>query len=220
MRTARALTVSRGGVYLGPGGTCPVGGSTYKGVPVGGSTCWGWGEYLPEGVGGYLPGGGPARGVPAQVLTPLWTGQVLPPRGQTDACKLITLPQTSFAGGNNCRVSFVLRARSCGAKTEVKVKNIKEKMTNIKGNFRFCLRFRSLYAVLKLCSHLTFAFVFTSTSPSSLTLCQWKRKNTNAQNGSEPILDVFHWHNAKLDGDVDANVKCEHSLKGSITPNS
>ena len=54
-----------------------------------------------------------ARGVPAQVL-PLLTGQVLPPPvnwsgtppscelvryspcGQTDACKLITLPQTSF----------------------------------------------------------------------------------------------------------------------------
>ena len=28
-----------------------------------------------------------------------WSGT--PPRGQTDACKLITLPQTSFAGGKN-----------------------------------------------------------------------------------------------------------------------
>ena len=65
---------------------------------------------------------------------------------------------------------------------------------------------------LKLCSHLTFAFAFVLTSLSSLTLCQWKRKH--AQKGSEPILDVFHWHNVKLDGDVDANanVKCEHSL--------
>ena len=42
---------------------------------------------------------------------PLWIdrqggvpGQVLPPpRGQTDACKLITLSQTSFAGGNDFR---------------------------------------------------------------------------------------------------------------------
>ena len=41
------------------------------------------------------PGGVWFRGgVPSQVLPP-------PPRGQKDACKLITLPQTSFAGGNN-----------------------------------------------------------------------------------------------------------------------
>ena len=43
------------------------------------------------------PGGvSDPRGVP---------GQVLPPCGQTDACKLITLPQTSFAGGNNLRIA-------------------------------------------------------------------------------------------------------------------
>ena len=85
MRTARALTVSpsmlcrRGvpgprGVYLVPGGVYLV----WGGLPgLGGCT---WSGGVPS------PGGAP--------------GQVLPPCGQTHACKLITLPQTSFAGGN------------------------------------------------------------------------------------------------------------------------
>ena len=54
----------------------------------GGCTCQGgvpaWGVYLPGGV--------PAQGVPAQVLPPV--------NRMTDRCKNITLPQTSFAGGN------------------------------------------------------------------------------------------------------------------------
>ena len=72
MRTA-AVAVSRGGVP-GPGGCT-----------------WSWGVYLvPGGVPGlgvpgpgvYLPGGAPGPGgVP---------GQVLPPCGQTHACKNIT----------------------------------------------------------------------------------------------------------------------------------
>ena len=88
MRTARLLPVSPSmhctrGVYL-----------------VGGQ-----GVYLPRGV--YLvPGVLPARGVctcqgvyllggvPAQVLPPLWT------EFWTHASENITLPQTSFAGGN------------------------------------------------------------------------------------------------------------------------
>ena len=55
-----------------------------------------WGVFLPRGV--YLPGGVPAGGVylpggvPAQVLPPV--------NRMTDRCKNITLPQTSFAGGN------------------------------------------------------------------------------------------------------------------------
>ena len=56
------------------------------------------GVYLPGGVpaqGVYLPRGVPAQGgVPAQVL-PLLMNRM------TDRCKNITLPQTSFAGGNN-----------------------------------------------------------------------------------------------------------------------
>ena len=34
---------------------------------------------------------------------------------------------------------------------------------------------------LKPCSHLTFAFAFASTSPSSLTLRQWKRKQKRTE---------------------------------------
>ena len=36
---------------------------------------------------------------------------------------------------------------------------------------------------IKLCSHLTFAIAFASTSPSSLTLCQWKMSRM----GSDPF---------------------------------
>ena len=89
MRTARLMTVSQyallGGCtcrgYLPGGCTCPEGG-----VPTRrGCTC-------PRGV--YLPRGVPAGGVPAQVLSPLWTEFL------THASENITLPQTSFAGGN------------------------------------------------------------------------------------------------------------------------
>ena len=36
-------------------------------------------------------------------------------------------------------------------------------------------------AFIKLCSHLTFAFAFASTLPSSLTLHQWKRKHKRTE---------------------------------------
>ena len=82
-----------GGVYLVPGGVPGPGG-----VCSGGCT-WSQGGYLvPWGVPGpkgvYLVlGGVPGSGGCT------WSGT--PPCGQTDACKLITLPQTSFAGGKN-----------------------------------------------------------------------------------------------------------------------
>ena len=76
------------GVYL-PGGYLP-GGCTCQGVPA-------------QGV--YLPGGVPARGV----YLPRWG---VPAKGgiplvnrMTDRCKNITLPHTSFAGGNNPKSS-------------------------------------------------------------------------------------------------------------------
>ena len=72
MRTARALTVSRGGVYLpGPGGGC---------------TCLVGEGGVPAWSGGCVPG---------QVLPPPWTEFL------THASENITLPQTSFAGGKN-----------------------------------------------------------------------------------------------------------------------
>ena len=73
------------GVYLvlggvpGPGGMSAPGGAPGPGGYV----------YLVPGRVGGVPG-------PSGVCT--WSGT--PPCGQTDACKLITLPETSFAGGN------------------------------------------------------------------------------------------------------------------------
>ena len=104
MRTARLLPVSphmhcSRGVYLWGG--CLVGG-----VPA-------WGVYMPRGV--YLPRGVPTQGVCLPGGVPAW-GLYLP-RGRgylsrysppvnrmTDRCKNITLPQTSFAGGNNTTI--------------------------------------------------------------------------------------------------------------------
>ena len=82
------------GVYLVPGEGVPgPGGSAL------GECTWSWGGVCSWGVsaprGVYLVLGGE----PDLVLGGV-PGQVLPPCGQTDNCKHITLPQTSFAGGN------------------------------------------------------------------------------------------------------------------------
>ena len=73
------------------------GGLPLGGVPAGGYTCLG--VYLPSrGVPTrrvYLPGGVPARGCTCPGTPPLWTEFL------THATENITLPQTSFAGGNN-----------------------------------------------------------------------------------------------------------------------
>ena len=97
-------TVGGGGVPAG-GCTCPEGVPTRgeylprgvyllgKGAPAWGCTCPGGvpapGVYLSQGMSGGVPAEG---GVPAQVLPPV--------NRMTDMCKNITLPQTSFAGGN------------------------------------------------------------------------------------------------------------------------
>ena len=88
MRTARLLTV-------------------FQHALLGGCTCRGMylprGVYLPRGgvpARGYLLGGVPTGGVPAQVLPP-------PVNRITDTCKNITMPQTSFAGGKNVIVDCV-----------------------------------------------------------------------------------------------------------------
>ena len=111
------------GVCSGGGGGCllrgegeylVLGGCLLQGE--GGVPGWGcllWGVYLvPGGVcagGLYLVLGGVcSQGVsaPGGVCSSggcTWSGT--PPCGQTDACKLITLPQTSFAGRNNSKNS-------------------------------------------------------------------------------------------------------------------
>ena len=39
-------------------------------------------------------------------------GYTPPPRGQTDTCKLITLPETSFAGGNNVYFCYGMKFKT------------------------------------------------------------------------------------------------------------
>ena len=104
------------GVYLPGGVTCPKGVYLPRGMYLqggvpeqGGLTCQG--GYLPRGVnlpGGYLPrgvnlpGGVPAQGgLPARGGTCQGTPPIPPVNRMTDRSKNITLPQTSFAGGNN-----------------------------------------------------------------------------------------------------------------------
>ena len=94
MRTTRLLPVSPSmhcsrGEYLVPGGVPGLG----KGVPGPGGCVWSQGVYLVRRVylvwGVYLvPGGYQLRYSP-------------PVNRMTNMCKNITLPQTSFAGGNN-----------------------------------------------------------------------------------------------------------------------
>ena len=75
-----------GWLYLVLGGVPGPGG-----IPGPRGCTWSWGVYLVQGV--YLAGG-----VPAQVLPPV--------NRMTDRCKNITLPQTSFAGGNEFKFFF------------------------------------------------------------------------------------------------------------------
>ena len=118
------------GVYLVPEGVYLVLGDVPgpRGVSAPGGCTWSWEGYLVRGVylvpggclllggvpgpgGCLLPGGHTwSGGVPGPMGVSAWggecllrgvPGQVLPHCGQTHACKHITLPQTSFAGGNN-----------------------------------------------------------------------------------------------------------------------
>ena len=126
MHTARVLTVSPSmlctgqGVYLVQGG-----------VPGPGGCTWSWGVYLvcggvpgPRGVylvpvGVYLvPGGVPGLvgGVPGPggctwsqwvYLVPGGVRYPPPVNRMTNRCKNITLPQTSFAGGNKPKLNTI-----------------------------------------------------------------------------------------------------------------
>ena len=81
------------GVCLVPGGVCS--GWCVPGPEVSGGGVPGLGGCLLRGVCIWSGGSVCSRGVPGLGGIPV---QVLPPCGRTDACKLITLPQTSFAG--------------------------------------------------------------------------------------------------------------------------
>ena len=127
MHTARSSS-HRGGspswvVYLGglPGGGSPwrgvslAGGlpggevSVPGGLPGGGSPWWGSPWWGPPWQGVSLVGGLPGGGLPGGGKGSPWQGVSLaggvsladpPVNRMTDACENITLPQTSFAGGN------------------------------------------------------------------------------------------------------------------------
>ena len=90
----RGMCTWSGGVYLVQGGVPgPRGGVPGLGGVSGPGGCtWSWGVYLVPG-GGFVPG--PGGGGYLVRYSPS------PPLGQTHACKHITLPQTSFAGGKN-----------------------------------------------------------------------------------------------------------------------
>ena len=123
MRTARAFTVCRN--LLPRGCTCLVPGGTWSGrgtclVLGGGCTCLVWGVYLPcprgctwSGgctclvLGGtcLVPGGG-GVGVPAWSRGVYLVRYLPPPVDRmTHAYENITLPQTSFEGGNKTKDS-------------------------------------------------------------------------------------------------------------------
>ena len=98
MCTARLLTVSQHALL----GGVPARGCTCLGVYLpGGCTCTGY-----TCLGVYLPTGVPTQGgVPVQVLPPV--------NRMTDRCQNITLPQTSFAGGNKCKIRVPFPIRLC-----------------------------------------------------------------------------------------------------------
>ena len=94
MHTARFLTVS-------PSMHC-AGGSALPGgwVYLSGVVCLTEGVCLPGGFA--LPKGSPCRGSPCQGDLPCQEDGGVPPcNGADSICENITLPQTSFAGGNN-----------------------------------------------------------------------------------------------------------------------
>ena len=107
MRTARALTVS-------PSMLCTVGVPCSRGVPGPGGClvqgvawsmegCLVWGV---PGLGGFWSGGVWFRGVPGLgVVSQHALRQTPLVNRMTDRCKNITLPQTSFAGGNDAIVT-------------------------------------------------------------------------------------------------------------------
>ena len=137
MRTARVLTVSpsmictrgvcsggctwSGRDVRGPGGVPGLGGvPSLGGVPGPGGCTWSRGLPAHGGtcsVGVYLVQGGvpgPGEGVcvcllPGRVPGPRAVSGTRPPVNRmTNRCKNITLPQTSFAGGNNCHYYCLL----------------------------------------------------------------------------------------------------------------
>ena len=61
---------------------------------------------------------------------------------------------------------------------------------------------------LKLCSHLTFAFVFASTSLSKFNIASMETQTQTHRMGLNPFLMFY----IDVDANANANVKCGHSI--------
>ena len=116
MRTTRSLTASCC-IWLG-GGACVARGHAWRGVcVVGRGHAWkgcvcGGGVHDRGGMRG--KGACVARGLARRGR--VWLGvcaQRTPPCGQTDRCKNITLPQTSFADGNDIHSVHYFISMNC-----------------------------------------------------------------------------------------------------------
>ena len=59
---------------------------------------------------------------------------------------------------------------------------------------------------LKVCSHLTFASTFASTSPSKFNIASMETQTQTHRMGLNPFLMFY------IDVDANANVRCEHAL--------
>ena len=62
---------------------------------------------------------------------------------------------------------------------------------------------------LKVCSHLTFASAFASTSPSKFNIASMETQTQTHRMGLNPLLTFY------FDVDANANVRCEHTLTSS-----
>ena len=79
----------------------------------------------------------------------------------------------------------------------------------------WCLYWR-LCQCLKVCSHLTFAFAFASTSPSKFNISSMETQMHMHRMDLNPFLTFYIDAMLNFDSDVDANananVKCEHTI--------
>ena len=64
----------------------------------------------------------------------------------------------------------------------------------------------SFSETFKVCSHLTLAFAFASTSPSKFNIASMETQTQMHRMGLNPFLTFY------IDGDANANVKCEKTF--------
>ena len=65
---------------------------------------------------------------------------------------------------------------------------------------------------VKVCSNLTFASAFASTSPSKFIIASMETQTQTHRMGVNPFLTFY----IDVDANANANVKCEHTLTLNI----